>query len=266
MTDPRCLCAQAIAREAGQVMRKRFEDRSSFTLSFKGHQDYLTEVDGEIERLVVSRLREIFPGDTFIGEEGGREASDSVWVIDPIDGTANFARGNPHFCISIAYLAKGEPKVGVIYAPMQDAMYAASAGGGAALDGVPMRVSGEADIRQATVEIGWNNRSGIPGFISLVERVMGRGAGMIRSGSGALGMAYVAAGRLDAYVEQHINAWDVLAGLLLVGEAGGYVSDFLAGEGLAKGNPVLACTPALRRELVEASGIGDQAAKPSGAR
>ncbi|MFI5012820.1 MAG: inositol monophosphatase family protein [Hyphomicrobiales bacterium] len=256
MTDPRLLCAQGLAREAGKLMRRRFEDQSSFKLSFKGHQDYLTEVDGEVEAFVVTRLAELFPGDTFIGEEGGREASDSVWVIDPIDGTANFARGIPHFCISIAHLKDGKLNIGAIYDPMQDEMFAAARGGGATLDGVPMKVSGTADIRSATLEIGWNNRSGVPGFIALLQRVMGLGAGMIRAGSGALGMAYVAAGRLDGYLEQHINAWDVLAGLLLVQESGGYVSDFLGGDGLAKGNPVLACTPELRRVLVEASGIG----------
>jgi myo-inositol-1(or 4)-monophosphatase len=257
MPDPRHPCAEAIAREAGRLMRRRFEDRSSFSLSFKGHQDYLTEVDGEVERLVVSRLAALFPGDTFIGEEGGREASDSVWVIDPIDGTANFARGIPHFCISIAHLKDGRPNIGTIYAPMSDEMYSGVAGGGATLNGVALKVSGISDIRSATLEIGWNTRSGVPSFLALIEKAMGAGAGMIRSGSGALGMAFVAAGRIDAYLETHINAWDVLAGLVLVQEAGGYVSDFLAGEGLAKGNPVLACTPGLREQLVGISGIGD---------
>jgi myo-inositol-1(or 4)-monophosphatase len=256
MTDPRYPCAQAVAREAGKLMRRRFEDRSSFSISLKGHQDYLTEVDGEVERLVVSRLAELFPSDTFIGEEGGREASDSVWVIDPIDGTANFARGIPHFCISIAYLKNGRASIGVIYDPMRDEMYSGVAGGGASLNGAPLAVSGTSDIRAATLEIGWNNRSGVASFLALVEKAMAEGAGMIRSGSGALGMAFVAAGRIDAYLETHINAWDVLAGLILVQEAGGYVSDFLAGDGLAKGNPILGCTPGLREALVKISGIG----------
>jgi myo-inositol-1(or 4)-monophosphatase len=255
-TDSRFTCAQAVAREAGALMRRRFLDNSSFKLSFKGHQDYLTEVDGEVESLVVSRLGALFPEDTFIGEEGRREESDRVWVIDPIDGTANFARGIAHFCISLAFLKDGKPKVGVIYDPMRDEMFCAMRRNGATMNGEVMRVSGVADIRSATVEIGWNNRSGIPAFIALLQRVMDSGAGMIRSGSGALGMAYVAAGRLDAYLENHINAWDVLAGLVLVQEAGGYVSDFLADRGLEKGNPVLACTPRLRRPLVESSGIG----------
>jgi myo-inositol-1(or 4)-monophosphatase len=255
MPDPRQLCAEAVAREAGKLMRRRFEDRSSFSLSFKGHQDYLTEVDLEVEKLVVSRLSAPFPGDTFIGEEGARQASDSVWVIDPIDGTANFARGIAHFCISIAYLRNARPEYGVIYDPMRDEMFSAAAGRGAMLNGVALKVSGTTDIRASTLEIGWNNRSGVRSFLTLVDKVMALGAGMIRSGSGALGMAYVAAGRTDGYLETHINAWDVLAGLLLVQEAGGHVSDFLAGDGLVKGNPVLGCTPELREILARVSGI-----------
>ncbi|MBV9137785.1 MAG: inositol monophosphatase [Hyphomicrobiales bacterium] len=255
--DLRFTAAQAVAREAGRLIRRRFEDKSSFKLSFKGHQDYLTEVDGEVERFVVSRLHALFPEDTFIGEEGERQDSPSVWVIDPIDGTANFARGIAHFCISIAYLRRGKPLIGVIYDPMRDEMFCALDGAGASMNGEAIKISGLADLRAATLEIGWNNRSGMAAFVSLVEKLtVGSGAGMIRTASGALGMAYVAAGRIDAYVENHINAWDVLAGLVLVREAGGYVSDFLAGDGLMKGNPILACTPKLRNALVKASGIG----------
>ncbi|MBV9052460.1 MAG: inositol monophosphatase [Hyphomicrobiales bacterium] len=255
--DLRFTAAQAVAREAGKLIRRRFEDKS-FKLSFKGHQDYLTEVDGEVERFVVSRLHALFPEDTFIGEEGERQDSASVWVIDPIDGTANFARGIAHFCISIAYLRRGKPLIGVIYDPMRDEMFCALDGAGASMNGETIKVSGLADLRAATLEIGWNNRSGMAAFVSLVEKLtVGSGAGMIRTASGALGMAYVAAGRIDAYVENHINAWDVLAGLVLVREAGGYVSDFLAGDGLSKGNPVLACTPKLRNALVKASRIGE---------
>ena len=255
--DLRFTAAQAVAREAGKLIRRRFEDKS-FKLSFKGHQDYLTEVDGEVERFVVSRLHALFPEDTFIGEEGERQDSASVWVIDPIDGTANFARGIAHFCISIAYLRRGKPLIGVIYDPMRDEMFCALDGAGASMNGETIKVSGLADLRAATLEIGWNNRSGMAAFVSLVEKLtVESGAGMIRTASGALGMAYVAAGRIDAYVENHINAWDVLAGLVLVREAGGYVSDFLAGDGLSKGNPVLACTPKLRNALVKASRIGE---------
>ena len=252
----RLFAAQAVAREAGALMKRRFYDRASFTPGFKGHQDYITEVDGEVERLVVKRLGAAFPGDGFIGEEGGGTVAPSLWVIDPIDGTANFARGIPHFCISIAHVSGNEIDIGVIYDPVLDEMFSALKGQGATLNGVPMQVSKTADIRSANIEIGWNMRTGIASFLHLVKSVTDQGAGMIRSGSGALGVAYVAAGRVDGYCESHINAWDVLAGILLVQEAGGWCSDFLAGEGLARGNPVLACTPALRKTLVEITGIG----------
>ena len=252
----RFLAAQAVAREAGALMKRRFLDRSSFTLDFKGHQDYITEVDTEVENLVLARLGAAFPGDGFIGEEGGGKPAPSLWVIDPIDGTANFARGIPHFCISIAHMTGDTIDIGVIYDPVMDEMFAAMKGHGATLNGAPIHVSDTAGIRSANVEIGWNMRTGMESFHRLVRDVTGLGAGMIRCGSGALGTAYVAAGRVDGYCESHINAWDILAAILLVTEAGGYASDFLAGDGLAKGNPILACTPALRKALAAATGIG----------
>ena len=252
----RFLAAQAVAREAGALMKRRFYDRSSFTVAFKGHQDYITEVDSEVERLVLARLGAAFPGDGFIGEEGGGKAAESLWVIDPIDGTANFARGIPHFCISIAHMSGETIDVGVIFDPVRDEMFSAMKGAGATLNGVPLKVSGNSEIRSANIEIGWNMRSGLQSFLKVVEGVTGLGAGMIRGGSGALGVAYTAAGRIDGYAETHINAWDVLAGILLVTEAGGYCSDFLAGDGLARGNPILACTPQLREVLVTVTGIG----------
>ena len=253
--NQRYLAAQGVAREAGAIMKRRFYDRSSFTLGFKGHQDYITEVDVEIERLVLARLGAAFPGDGFIAEEGGGAEADSLWVIDPIDGTANFARGIPHFCVSIAHVSHGVPDIGVIYDPVADEMFAAMRGHGAWLNGARMSVSATSDIRSANVEIGWNMRSGMDSFLRVVQNVVATGAGMLRAGSGALGVAYVAAGRLDGYCETHINAWDVLAAIVLVQEAGGVCSDFLAGDGMLRGNPILACTPALGPALAKASGI-----------
>ncbi|MBK9082042.1 MAG: inositol monophosphatase [Rhizobiales bacterium] len=254
----RFLAAQAIAREAGQTMRRRFLDRSSFTLKFKGRQDYLTEVDGEVEAMVKGRLAGAFPGDGLIGEEGGAApgaAGAGVWVIDPIDGTANFARGIPHFCISIAYVLAGQIEIGVIYDPMMDEMFAGRRGGGASLNGARMEVTSQSEMTASTIEIGWNMRSGMAGYHALVGKVIEAGAGVMRCGSGALGVAYVAAGRIDAYLEQHMNAWDVLAGLCLVTEAGGVVNDFLARDGLTRGNEVLASGPVLAPGLSQLSGI-----------
>jgi myo-inositol-1(or 4)-monophosphatase len=254
----RFLAAAAIARQAGALARRRFLDRSSFTVGFKGPQDFITEVDGEVERLIQARVTEIFADDGFIGEEGDGLAGRSdapVWVVDPIDGTSNFARGTPHFCISIACILGRAVEVGIIYDPMLDELFCARRGAGAQLNGVAMKTAETSDLGKATIEVGWNMRSGSPAFLGLFGRIVSTGAGVIRAGSGALGLAYVAAGRRDGYVENHINAWDCLAGNLLVTEAGGYVTDFLAGEGLRKGNPLIACATGVKAALIKAADI-----------
>jgi myo-inositol-1(or 4)-monophosphatase len=254
----RLLAASAVAREAGALARRRFLDRSSFTVGFKGPQNFITEVDGEVERLIQSRLIEVFPEDGFIGEEGdGRvgAAEAPIWVVDPIDGTSNFARGTPHYCVSIACVVGRAVEVGVIYDPMLDELFSARRGAGAWLNGAPMKTAPTTALGEATIEVGWNMRYGPDLFLGLYGRIIATGAGAVRAGSGALGLAYVAAGRRDGYVENHINAWDCLAGNLLVAEAGGYVSDFLAGEGLRKGNPLIACAPGVKAALIEAAAI-----------
>lgn len=255
--------AVTIARDAGAIMRARYRDRRAGTFEMKGHQDFLTEVDGEIERFVAAALAQAFPEDGMIGEEGASRPGKRTWVVDPIDGTANFARGISHFCISIAQVENGQVAIGVIYDPIRDELFAASRGGGATLNGAPMRVAPTADLRSAFVECGWSTRRPIADYIAVVERVSATGAGHYRCGSGALGMAYVAAGRIDAYCELHINAWDVLAGILLVEEAGGVCNPFLAGGGLVHGNPILAATPALYPSLSALTGIGAPLAEAS---
>ena len=245
--------AAALAHEAGQLALKRFRDRS-FKIGFKGPQDYLTEVDQEVERLVAARLHGLFPGDGFIGEEGeGRvaKAHAPTWVVDPIDGTANFARGAPHFCVSIALTDGVKALAGAIYDPAVDELFTAALGRGAFLNGAPIQVTETTALRTASVEVGWNLRSGREIFLGIMRHVAESGAAPMRCGSGALALAYVAAGRSDAFLEPHINAWDCLAGNVLVEEAGGYVSDFLGRDGLTRGNALLACTPGLRKALTE---------------
>jgi len=254
--EERYLAACAIAREAGALARTLFTRREMGTFELKGEQDYLTEADGEVERLIIKRLAEAFPDDTVFGEEGGGQMSSQVWVIDPIDGTANFARGIPYFCVSIAFVRGGRTAVGAICNPMLNELYAARCGGGATLNATPLRISTITDIRQATIELGWSTRRPLADYVALIDRVTRAGGGFLRAGSGALGIAYVAAGRIDGYAELHINAWDALAGLLMVEEAGGRTNDFLGGDGLTKGNPVLAATPGLYDALAAATGIG----------
>lgn len=252
--------AAALAREAGALARQRFAERpETLELSFKGRQDYLSRTDAEVEALLRRGFAARFPQDSFFGEEEGGSLAGDAWVVDPIDGTSNFVRGIPHFCISIAHIEGVAPdrrvSVGVIYDPVRDELFAAARGGGATLNGRPLRVSGLDDLTVATVEAGWSSRVPNARWLGLVGDLMAAGASVKRSGSGALGLAYVAAGRLDAYCELHINAWDCLAGLLLVEEAGGRTGDFLAGDGLTAGNPVLAATPGVADAVGRIAGI-----------
>jgi myo-inositol-1(or 4)-monophosphatase len=255
--DIRLKAAQALAREAGELARSRFVNRD-FAIGFKGPQDYLTEVDKEVEVLLARRLAELFPGDGFLGEEGSGRAAEvghPLWVVDPIDGTANFARGVPHFCVSIAAIIGHDVEIGIIYDPMVDEMFTARRGGGAFLNGAPMKPSTTTELKVASVEVGWNVRSGAERYLGLLARVVATGASPMRCGSGALGLAYVAAGRRDAYAENHINSWDCLAAVAMIKEAGGYVSNFLANDGLTKGNAIVAAAPGLKEKVLEVSAI-----------
>lgn len=154
-------------------------------------------------------------------------------------------------------MVDGRTELGVIYDPISQEMFTAVRGGGATCNGRPMRVSDAASLRNAVIEVGWSSRLPIAGYLDLLDRVVGAGASFRRGGSGALGLAYVADGRVDGYVELHINAWDCLAALLMIEEAGGVTNDFLAGgEGLVRGNAVLAAAPGIRDALSQASGIG----------
>lgn len=251
----RYLVALGLAHEAGTLAMSYANNRERMATRMKGTQDFLTEADGAVETMLRSRLARIFPDDGFVGEEGGGEGAENLWIVDPIDGTANFARGDLQWCISIGFLHKMKPVAGIIHAPVLGETFAAREGAGASLNGRPIKVSGGIDLKAASVEIGWSARRPFEEYVSLISKVGGMGASTKRSASGALGMCWVAAGRTDAYLELHINSWDVAAGIIIVTEAGGTVTDFFAGDGLADGNPILACSPAFADPLAEAMGL-----------
>jgi myo-inositol-1(or 4)-monophosphatase len=253
--EQRYAAAIGIAREAGDLARRYFVDRDGLEVSFKGPQDFLTSADGAVERLIVGRLNRAFPGDACLGEEGGGVPGAVTWVIDPIDGTANFARGIAHFCVSISLAIEGRIEVGVIAHPMADEMYVARRGHGASLNGRPLTVSTTSTIEHAVIELGWSKRRPMEDYLRIMAEVVRAGASFRRAGSGALGLAHVAAGRSDGYFERHINSWDCLAGILLVDEAGGWTNDFLAGNGMTEGNPVLAVAPQFRDTMMRLTGI-----------
>ncbi len=206
--------------------------------------DFCTEADRAVERLIRERVITRF-GDTMIGEEDGGEASDSVWVVDPIDGTTGYIHGTARWCVSLAYMRKGVIEIGVLYAPVDDRLFTARARQGAFLNGRTLQVSHLRHQAVPVVEIGWSERRPLSAYCALLTRMNADQIEFRRHGSGALGLAEVAAGLNDAYVELHINSWDALAGILLVREAGGFVNDFLADDGLNKGNLLFASTPEL---------------------
>ena len=244
--------SKTLARDAGRLAHSAFGQSAT---SMKGRHDVVTAMDREVERFIRAAIESEYPRDSIIGEEEGGASGEHVWLIDPIDGTANYARGIPHYCVSIGYLEHRVPLVGVIYDPSHDWLYSAARGDGAWRNGERLAVSPEADLEAATVECGWSTRRSTADYIALVARVMEAGCAMRRVGSGALGLADVAAGRSEAYCEMHINAWDCAAGILLVREAGGHTNDFFAGDGLTAGNPVIATNDALCAKLATLIGI-----------
>jgi myo-inositol-1(or 4)-monophosphatase len=251
--EERLETAVSLAAEAGALAMTM---RASIAPSLKGPQDWVTEADGAVERFLSDRLAAAFPADGFQGEEGGIARGGTLrWVVDPIDGTANYMRGLSRFCVSLGCLEDRTPLIGVIVAPALGETFAARRGHGATLNGVPIRAADTAALDRAVIEVGWSHRRPDSAFLALCEQVLGRGARLRMGGSGALGLMDVAAGRIDAYVELHINLWDVAAGLVVLAEAGACINPFLEGEGPRAGNPILACAPGLADALSALTGL-----------
>ena len=253
--DARAAFCRDLALSAGKVALAGFVRQAPGSYRMKGPQDFLTETDAAVERHVRDAIAEAFPGDGFLGEETGGEARADTWVVDPVDGTANFARGIPHFCVSIAFVRAGTIEIGAIASPATAELYLARRGHGATRNGAPIHVAPTRDFTAACVELGWSNRVPNACYLAAMAALLARGANVRRAASGALGLAWVADGRSDAYAELHMNAWDCLAGLLLVKEAGGCVGPFLARGGLTGGGPVIAAAPGIAAGFAEATGL-----------
>lgn len=242
--------AQTVAREAGALALAYFRDLGNLDVQHKGLQDPVSEADRAVETLIRERVQARHPGDTVLGEEYGGTVGDTVWVVDPIDGTANFVHGIPLFGVSIALVRHGRLELGVVYAPVQDELFATRRGGGARLDGQALRVNRHGDLSGALLTLGFNRRRPLDYHLRALGYVLENRGEYRRLGSAALALAYTAAGRLDGFFDGHAHSWDVLAGLLLVREAGGWTNDFLAGDGLSVGNPVAACAAGLREHFL----------------
>lgn len=241
-------------RAAGMAALARFRARD-FETETKGAQDFVSQVDRETEIALTRDLAAILPAAGFLGEEFGGQIGDLAWVIDPIDGTSNFVRGLPLWCVSVGLVADGQPVAGVIYDPNADEMFSAMRGGGAQLNGAPIRTASTARMDAALLGISFSFKSRPAQHHAVLQGLMDQ-RGLYRFlGSGALGLAYCAAGRVDAFWEDWMMPWDVAAGLILISEAGGIVSDFGAAGGWQKGNPILASTPQLAPAFSALTGV-----------
>lgn len=246
--------ASNTARKAGALALKYFSDLGSLTVKSKGVQDMATEADVNTETIIRDAISQAYPDDAFLGEE----SSDSfavtdapgTWVVDPIDGTQPFIFGMQTWCISIAYYSQGKVELGVVYDPCNDEMFAAGRGQGTTLNGRPIHVADVSSVSEGLVSVGYSTRVTPEDTLGPLGRLLHADGMFHRSGSGALSLAYVAAGRLIGYFEPHMCAWDVAAGELLVREAGGRSNDCLPNDqALIDGSLVIAAAAGVYDEL-----------------
>jgi myo-inositol-1(or 4)-monophosphatase len=233
------------AERAARSLKRDFGEVEQLQTSRKGPRDFVSAADLKAERTLHEELHKARPGYSFLMEEGGAKPGSDPhhrWLIDPLDGTTNFLHGIPHFAVSIALEREGELVAGVIYDPIKDELFWGERGAGAYLNDRRLRVSGRRDLGQAVIATGVPNlgRPDHPAYLAMFSAVMAQTAGIRRFGAAALDLAYVAAGRYDGYFELGLSPWDIAAGILLVREAGGYVSEIAGGHHMLQSGSVLA--------------------------
>jgi myo-inositol-1(or 4)-monophosphatase len=229
------------ARAGGNVLLRNMHKLDALNVVEKQRMDYASEVDGLAEAEIVKELRKAGPDYAVLGEEGGHQPARGgrkarfTWVVDPLDGTSNYLRGIPHWCVSIALVDNGEPLHGVVFDPLRNELFVASKGGGAVLDDRRLRVAERRDLAGALLCTGFPPRESARAKPQLVclNALLEQAEDVRRTGSAALDMAYVACGRFDGYFEAGVQPWDIAAGVLLVREAGGRVCDF-RGNGMTR--------------------------------
>jgi len=244
------------ARNAGEIIVRSMNRLESLQVTSKGRNDFVTEVDKAAEAEIIGHIRKLYPKHSFLAEESGEIPGDdreTVWIIDPLDGTTNFLHGFPVFSVSIACQIRGKLEHAVVYDPMRQEIFSASRGSGAHLDNHRIRVSKQRGLEGALIGTGFPYRANmqhIDAYMAMMRAVMEHTSGLRRPGSAALDLAYVAAGRTDAFWEIGLKPWDTAAGTLLIQEAGGRVGT-LTGAPYTQGGNVLAGSPKAYDALVE---------------
>jgi len=243
------------ARRAGELIVRSLNRLESLTVSSKERNDFVTEVDRAAEQEIIGSIRRLYPQHAFLAEESGRSGGehDTLWIIDPLDGTTNFLHGFPVFAVSIACQVRGRLEHAVVYDPMRGELFTASRGAGAHLDNHRMRVSKARGLEGALIATGFPYRANtryLDAYLAMLKAVTLQVAGVRRPGAAALDLAYVAAGRVDAFWEIGLSPWDTAAGTLLIQEAGGRIGTLGGAEYRQEGH-VLAGSPKVYAALVE---------------
>ena len=242
------------AIRAGKSLTRSFGEIEKLQVSLKGPADYVSEADRRSEAMIFEDLQKARPDYGFLLEEGGVvEGTDNSnkWIVDPLDGTTNFLHGIPHFCISIGLERDRDIYAGVIYDPINDQMFWAEQGKGAFLNERRIRVSSRKNPTDCLFATGmpFSDREGHKEFLKQIENVMAVSSGVRRSGSAALDMAYVAAGRYDGFWEKGIKPWDIAAGIVLIREAGGLITDFQGQKNMLEKGEVITANIELHRSF-----------------
>jgi myo-inositol-1(or 4)-monophosphatase len=248
--EPMSHIALRAARKAGDIIVRATEQLDRIEVESKGANDFVSEVDRASEKEIIYHLSKAYPEHAFLGEEGGLSGnadSEYRWIIDPLDGTTNFIRGIPHFAVSIACEFRGKMEHAVVLDPVRREEFVASRGRGAQLNGRRIRVSKLASLDGALLGTGIPfkaRQSGhLPAYAESLKKLAAASAGIRRAGAAALDLAYVAAGRLDAFWEIGLSPWDIAAGSLLVREAGGLVGDFHGDSGYMESGNIVCGNP-----------------------
>jgi myo-inositol-1(or 4)-monophosphatase len=244
------------ALKAARGLIRDFGEVEQLQVSVKGPGDFVTTADLRAERVLRTELGKARPGYSILMEESGAEAGSDPrhrWIVDPLDGTTNFLHGIPHFAISIALERDGEIVAGLIYEPLRDEMFWAEKGAGAFLNDRRLRVSGRRRLGEAVIGTGipFAERGDHAIYLETLRVVMGATSGVRRMGAAALDLAYVAAGRLDGFWEFGLSPWDIAAGIVVIREAGGYITDLAGGHGMMETGDVLAANDHLHLPLAQ---------------
>ncbi|MFC5743666.1 inositol monophosphatase family protein [Dyella tabacisoli] len=260
MPRPAVNVAVRAARAAGNIILRYMNRIDGLNVVEKQRMDFASEVDKLAEAEIVKELRRAYPTHAFLAEESGATGKGPLtWVIDPLDGTHNYLRGIPHFCVSIAMLDRGVPVYAVIFDPLRDELFTASKGDGAYLNDRRLRVSKRENLGGAMIATGfpYRQRAHLNSQLDMTRALLGQAEDIRRSGSAALDLAYTAAGRYDGYFEIGLKPWDLAAGVLLVREAGGRYCDFAGRDGIPESGNIIAGNLNVAQAMLDA--IGQQA-------